>query len=246
MKIINRGDPKFCRCFSMEITAKPYERFKLGRRKYQLFLAVTFNCEHEELVDEHRLRIGLKGGELHLKLSKAEMQQTGVNHDDVKKVEFNRERQEDVKTVTVGELAVSLNPFNVSTKDTTDKTTTSKSTFTDTTVTYTPKLPTEIIWFFNSETVLIGSCSKFLLGIIELTGGYPCRVTATFKILSKHIFLVEAKKPNGNVVKPNSDQSRSLVGLMKERNMDFDEGVEGNPPSCVIGKVVLEKKGWIS
>jgi hypothetical protein len=259
MKIIDRGDSRFHRCFSMEITAKPFEGFKLGKRKYKLFLTLSFTDQHEEVVDKHKLQIGLNGGELHLKLHKAKMNQANVNADIVAQFEFHREKEEEIKVVKTGELGISSSASfsglplsttvspNLLIKHGSNKTTTNKSAFTDSKVRYAYESPTKIVWFFRSETVLNASCKEVPLGIIELTG-YPCGVTATFKILRKHISLVEVKKSNGDVLNGNflsKIQSVNLLGNMIENNFGIGEEDEGKVPSLDIGKLVLRKKGWI-
>ena len=75
MKVYDREKSnKFPKCFSMEIDAEPLNSangFNNGnKRKYQLFLSFCFSDQHEEFLEEHTIQIGIKGGELNLKLTK--------------------------------------------------------------------------------------------------------------------------------------------------------------------------------
>jgi hypothetical protein len=165
MKVYDREKSnKFPKCFSMEIDAEPLNSangFNNGnKRKYQLFLSFCFSDQHEEFLEEHTIQIGIKGGELNLKLTRSEMSLSNVCMGKELDIETSIKKERKSESASEKNFSISGSP-NVSIKGYKDTVIDEQYTYTDSIVRLSSySSSTDITWLFESPIILKGHCTK--------------------------------------------------------------------------------------
>jgi len=207
MKVYDSGNDKFIKCFSMELKSEELKATSIyaniGRKKrFRLYLSLSFNDQQDKLLKEHTVKFGLKGGELNLRLKQCEMALANCEMG----------RKLDLETI-VGEAIESASGGNA----TIEISNSPRATYTKTNhtkiedrFTYTKSIVSVYgssenrTWVFESPTVLKGAIYEKPLGIIEING-YPCYADATFRLQKKDICVVSLKDSRGNEIADKVD-----------------------------------------
>lgn len=162
-----------------------------------LHLTIQFN-EQWEVLPLGRIKFGLKGGELRLKLRNGEIPLAAPESGAPLEVSVSKERQEQGSSENQSGVEASLSEGKTGVKATLGAKevmgTVDKFQFVSGQVT-TKGSATEPAWFFEVETgepVLKGLLKQAKLGTLSVTAK-PCRIEATFEISIRDVFVTEAE-----------------------------------------------------
>ncbi len=174
------------------------------RQQIDLHLTVHFN-EQWELLDQGRVKFGLKGGELRLKLANSEISHESRELVGSVELHTSRNKQETERSQApkgtlhrVSPIALSLNgnkPLAHVTAGTKGKS--EPTELAPVTVCHVTKKVTEEnpVWIFEEEMgepVLKGSLNQVKLATLDVLA-LPCRVEATFEVSKQDVCLTDAE-----------------------------------------------------
>ncbi|MEW6491805.1 MAG: hypothetical protein AB1589_04540 [Cyanobacteriota bacterium] len=178
----------------------PFKQKSTGAEQVNLHLTIRFNEEWTEPLGRlgGRIKFGLKGGELRLKLQNGKIASREFDSSLPPSVPIDRTLDEHQKTTGMMEFVVPLAAIKQLLKGSTSREQTGgtidKFLFDSFQIT-TKDSPEKPAWVFKVKTgepVLIGSLTDAKLGTIEVAAK-PCYVEATFEVSKRDVQLTDSE-----------------------------------------------------
>lgn len=160
-----------------------------------LHLTIQFNEQQEQLL-EGRIKFGLKGGKLSVKLKNGKISLSSNHLSGSYKLAIQQERQQEKSenqsvdtSLSEGKLEGKTNPTP---KNTTGRTDNIQFTTCQVTIKGSEEIPVWVIGVESTESVLKGLLKNALLATINVKAK-PCYVEAIFHVLPQDVCLSEAE-----------------------------------------------------
>jgi len=181
----------------MKLEAIPSQSEKQSQSTTQinLHLTIQFNEQQEQLL-EGRIKFGLKGGKLSVKLKNGKISLSSNHLSGSYKLAIQQERQQEKSenqsvdtSLSEGKLEGKTNPTP---KNTTGRTDNIQFTTCQVTLKGSEEIPVWVIGVESTESVLKGLLKNALLATINVKAK-PCYVEAIFHVLPQDVCLSEAE-----------------------------------------------------
>jgi hypothetical protein len=185
-------------CLFMKLEAIPSQSEKQSQStttQINLHLTIQFNEQQEQLL-EGRIKFGLKGGKLSVKLKNGKISLSSNHLSGSYKLAIQQERQQEKSenqsvdtSLSEGKLEGKTNPTP---KNTTGRTDNIQFTTCQVTLKGSEEIPVWVIGVESTESVLKGLLKNALLATINVKAK-PCYVEAIFHVLPQDVCLSEAE-----------------------------------------------------
>ncbi len=182
----------------MKLEAIPSQSEKQSQStttQLNLHLTIQFNEQQEQLL-EGRIKFGLKGGKLSVKLKNGKISLSSNHLSGSYKLAIQQERQQEKSenqsldtSLSEGKLEGKTNPTP---KNTTGRTDNIQFTDCQVTIKGSEEIPVWVIGVESTESVLKGLLKNALLATINVKAK-PCYVEAIFHVLPQDVCLSEAE-----------------------------------------------------
>jgi hypothetical protein len=182
----------------MKLEAIPSQSEKQSQStttQLNLHLTIQFNEQQEQLL-EGRIKFGLKGGKLSVKLKNGKISLSSNHLSGSYKLAIQQERQQEKSenqsldtSLSEGKLEGKINPTP---KNTTGRTDNIQFTTCQVTIKGSEEIPVWVIGVESTESVLKGLLKNALLATINVKAK-PCYVEAIFHVLPQDVCLSEAE-----------------------------------------------------
>lgn len=182
----------------MKLEAIPSQSEKQSQStttQINLHLTIQFNEQQEQLL-EGRIKFGLKGGKLSVKLKNGKISLSSNHLSGSYKLAIQQERQQEKSenqsvdtSLSEGKLEGKTNPTP---KNTTGRTDNIQFTTCQVTIKGSEEIPVWVIGVESTESVLKGLLKNALLATINVKAK-PCYVEAIFHVLPQDVCLSEAE-----------------------------------------------------
>jgi len=182
----------------MKLEAIPSQSEKQSQStttQINLHLTIQFNEQQEQLL-EGRIKFGLKGGKLSVKLKNGKISLSSNHLSGSYKLAIQQERQQEKSenqsvdtSLSEGKLEGKTNPTP---KNTTGRTDNIQFTTCQVTLKGSEEIPVWVIGVESTESVLKGLLKNALLATINVKAK-PCYVEAIFHVLPQDVCLSEAE-----------------------------------------------------
>ena len=182
----------------MKLEAIPSQSEKQSQStttQINLHLTIQFNEQQEQLL-EGRIKFGLKGGKLSVKLKNGKISLSSNHLSGSYKLAIQQERQQEKSenqsvdtSLSEGKLEGKTNPTP---KNTTGRTDNIQFTTCQVTMKGSEEIPVWVIGVESTESVLKGLLKNALLATINVKAK-PCYVEAIFHVLPQDVCLSEAE-----------------------------------------------------
>jgi uncharacterized protein YjbI with pentapeptide repeats len=209
----------------MQLEGLPVEPGSTETQQIDLYLSVNFNAHWEPLLGG-RVKFGLTGGKLRLKLENGEMPLATRELSGLFDLCFQdvKQQQQDIENQSRVETAVGESKPGVQDKPATEKTTKqiAQSQLTSCQVS-TEGSEANPTWLFGVKTgkpILKGLLKKAKLGTLNVTG-QPWRVEATFEVSGPDVHLTDAEDLWHHDISPNKHAvlERKLILFLLETKL---------------------------
>lgn len=209
----------------MQLEGIPVQSGSTDTEQLELYLTINFNEQWEPLLGG-RMKFGLKGGEVRLKLENAQMPLAAreLNGSFNLSVQEERQQQEGSANQSNVEASLGESKSGVQEKLGTEKTTgrTNQSQLSSCQVS-TKGSEVDPAWVFEGKTgksVLKGLLKKAKLGIVDVTRK-PCSIEATFEVSAQDVFMTDAEGLWHHDISPNKHAvlERKLILFLLETKL---------------------------